>query len=135
MVLVLRAVDGRHLALAERIIQRVIDLAGVDAQSAGGGAIDHQIGFQALLLLVRVDIAQYRIVFQCGTVSAPIRYRSGCCRPAMCTGRRRCSVGRRRGYPGRLQKKSSARDAGEFTAKPGHDGVNVGAFASGFSDT
>ena len=66
MVLVLRAVDGRDLALAECVIQRVVDLAGADAQPACGGAVDHQVGFQALLLLVGIDVAQHRVVLQRG---------------------------------------------------------------------
>ena len=64
MVLVLRAVDCGDLALAERVVQRVVDLAGTDPKPARGGAVDQQIGFQAFLLLIGIDVAQHRIVFQ-----------------------------------------------------------------------
>ena len=47
VILVLRVVDGRDLALAEGVVQRVVDLAGVDAQPAGGGAVDHAGRFPA----------------------------------------------------------------------------------------
>ncbi len=66
VVLILRAVDGGDLALAERVIQRVVDLAGADAQPARGGAVNHQVGFQAFLLLVGIDVGQYRVVLQRG---------------------------------------------------------------------
>ena len=35
---------------------------GVEAQPAGGGAVDDQVGLQALLLLVGIDVGQHRVV-------------------------------------------------------------------------
>ena len=66
MILVLRLVDGRNLALPERVVQRVVDLGGVDAQAAGARPVNHDIGFKTILLLVRIDVPQHRIVFKRG---------------------------------------------------------------------
>ena len=59
MILVAGDIDGRHLALAECVVQRVVDLADGDAEPRGGVAIDHQIGFQPLVLLVAVDVGEH----------------------------------------------------------------------------
>ena len=58
MILVLVLVDGRDLALAEGVIQRVVDLGGVQPQPRRGGAVDLEIDLQALVLLVGIDVLQ-----------------------------------------------------------------------------
>ena len=58
MILVAGDVDRRNLALAERVVERVVDLADGNSQSRGGVAIDHQIGFEPLVLLVAVDVGE-----------------------------------------------------------------------------
>ncbi len=58
VVLIDRAVDDRDLALAECIVKRIVDLRRRDAEPRGGVAVDDEIGFQALLLLVGVDVGQ-----------------------------------------------------------------------------
>ncbi len=61
VILVARDIDGRDLALAEGVIQRVVDLADGDAEAGGGVAIDDEIGLQGPVLLVAVDVGQRRI--------------------------------------------------------------------------
>ncbi len=58
MILIERVEDGRDLALAEGVIEGVVDLAGAQLQAIGGVAVDHQIGFQPLVLLVGIDVGQ-----------------------------------------------------------------------------
>jgi hypothetical protein len=60
MILIARIVDGRHLALTERIIERVVDLAGVDAKSRGGIPVDDQFSLEPLVLLIAVDVGELR---------------------------------------------------------------------------
>ena len=50
----------RHLALAERIIQRVVDQLRLDAVARGGVAVDLQLQRGAVGLLVGGDVAQLR---------------------------------------------------------------------------
>ena len=50
----------RHLALAERVIQRVVDQLRLDAVARGGVAVDLQLERGALGLLVGGDVAQLR---------------------------------------------------------------------------
>ena len=64
VILVERAVDDRDLALAECVVERVVDLGRRDAEPRGGVAVDDEIGLQALLLLVGVDVGQHRAVLQ-----------------------------------------------------------------------
>ena len=74
---------------------------GVDAQPAGRVAVDQHVGFQSLLLLVGVHVAQHRVVLQRGgQLRRPFIQLGGCCRPAACTDRPRCSAGRRCACPG-----------------------------------
>ena len=48
VILVQPRVNVGDLALAEGVVQRVVDLLHIDAQARGGIAIDDQRGFQAL---------------------------------------------------------------------------------------
>jgi hypothetical protein len=64
VILVARSVDHRNLALAEGIIERVVDLRRGDAEPGRRGTVDHQIGFEPLLLLVGVDVGQFRELLQ-----------------------------------------------------------------------
>ncbi len=49
----------RHLALAERVIERVVDQLRLDAVARGGVAVDLQLQRGALGLLVGGDVAQF----------------------------------------------------------------------------
>ena len=64
MILVNRAVNGRDLALPERVIKRIIDLTHDQAETGSRVAIDVDIGFQACLLLVGIDIREHGTVLQ-----------------------------------------------------------------------
>ena len=58
VVLVQTGVDGGHEALAEGVVQGVVDGLGRDAQAGGRGPVDDQGSLQPLVLEVRVDIRQ-----------------------------------------------------------------------------
>ena len=47
----------RHLALAEGVVERVVDQLRLDAEAAGGVAIDGQDGSRGIGLLVGRDVA------------------------------------------------------------------------------
>ena len=66
MILVLRLVDGRNLALPERVVERVVDFGGIYPQAAGTRPVNHDIGFKTMLLVVRINVPQHRIVFERG---------------------------------------------------------------------
>jgi len=51
--------DRRDLALAERVVQRIVDHQGRDAEPRGGGAIDLHSRLQALVELVRRHVVQF----------------------------------------------------------------------------
>ena len=59
VILVQRLVHDRDLALAEGVVQSVVNVRGSHAQPRGGVAIDDHGGFQTLVLLVGVDVAQF----------------------------------------------------------------------------
>ena len=59
-VLVERVIDNTHLALAERIVQRVVDVAHGQAHAGRRLAVYHQRGLQAAVLLVGVHVHQFR---------------------------------------------------------------------------
>ena len=59
MILVQRLVHDGHLALAKGIVQGIVDVAGVHAQPRRGVPVNDYSGFQALVLLVGVDVAQF----------------------------------------------------------------------------
>ena len=52
--------DGGDLALAEGVVQRVVDIRGQHAEARGGVAIDGQRGEQPLVLLIAGDVANFR---------------------------------------------------------------------------
>ena len=58
VVLVQRRVDGRHLALAERVVERLVDRARADAEPRGGRAVDDHGHLEPAILLVAADVAQ-----------------------------------------------------------------------------
>ncbi len=60
MILVERAIHGGNLALAEGVVERVIDILRGDVESGGGGAIVGEGGFQAVGLLVAAEIDDAR---------------------------------------------------------------------------
>ncbi len=64
MVLIARDIDRRHLALAEGIVESVVDLADRDTEPRRGVAVDHEVRLQALVLLVAVDVGKVRIALQ-----------------------------------------------------------------------
>src|ERR1019366_7421208 len=49
-----------NLALAERVVERVVDGLRQNAQARGGVAIDDQVGLHSVVLLVAVHVAQLR---------------------------------------------------------------------------
>jgi hypothetical protein len=58
MILVAGVVDRGHLALAEGVIECVVDLAHRDAEPRGRGPVDGDVGLQPLVLLVAIDLRQ-----------------------------------------------------------------------------
>jgi hypothetical protein len=60
VVLIEWIVDRRHLALAESVIERIVDLLDREAEPRGGRAIDCNIGFQPIDLQVAIDLRQIR---------------------------------------------------------------------------
>ena len=64
VILVDGAVDDRYLALAESVVERVVDLGRRDAEPRGGVAIDDEIGLQPLLLLVGIDVREHGTVLE-----------------------------------------------------------------------
>ena len=53
-------VDHAHLALAEGIVERVVDLRHCQAQARGLVAVYDQLGLHAVVLDIAVDISQFR---------------------------------------------------------------------------
>ncbi len=66
VILVAGDIDRRHLALAECVIERVVDLADGDPELGRGITVDHEVGFQPLVLLVAVDVGEQGLVLQRG---------------------------------------------------------------------
>ena len=64
VILIDRAVDDRDLTLAECVIERVVDLAGADAEARRGVAIDLKIGFESFQLLVGAHVRDHRVVLK-----------------------------------------------------------------------
>ena len=63
VILVLRVVDHRDLALAEGVVERVVDLADGQPEPRRGGAVDDEIALQPLLLLIEVDVGDAAATF------------------------------------------------------------------------
>ncbi len=64
VILVQRRVHGGDLALAEGVVQGVVDQLRRDAEARRGGAIISDHGLQALILLVAVHVGDDRNVAQ-----------------------------------------------------------------------
>src|SRR5438132_1264658 len=60
VILVERAVHDRNLALAESVVERVVDELRGDAEARGGGPVDHQRRLLPLILLVAAQIDELR---------------------------------------------------------------------------
>jgi hypothetical protein len=52
VILVERLVDGRHVALAEGIVERVVDRRRIELEPCSGVPIDDELDLLALLLLI-----------------------------------------------------------------------------------
>ena len=59
MVLVQRAIHGRDLALAEGVVKGVVEGLGAHPKTAGGVAVDHELGLQTVILLVSVHVGEH----------------------------------------------------------------------------
>ena len=64
VVLVQLGEDGGDLALSESVVQRVVDGLRQNAQPRSGIAIDHQLSFEAAILLVGGHVAHGRQLAQ-----------------------------------------------------------------------
>ena len=58
VILIQAGVHGRYLALSESVVEGVIDLLSRDSQTARSGSINLQRSFQAVILLIAVDVRQ-----------------------------------------------------------------------------
>src|ERR1700760_2580611 len=65
MILVAWDIDRRDLSLPEGVIERVVDLADRNPQPRRRIAIDDQIGFKGLVLLIAADIGKNRQRLKC----------------------------------------------------------------------
>ena len=124
MVLVLRAVDGRDLPLAEGVIKRVVDRVQGKAEAHRGVAVDDHVGLQAALLLIGIDVLE----------DVAFHQRRGQLRRPLVQFRR--VVGEQRVLIGSIalpaagpqighrdHEEARARHLGELAAKPRHDPV------------
>ena len=66
MVLVQLRKDGRNLALAEGVVQRLVDGRGSNAEAIRRLAVENQFCPQAQVLLVACHVAQFRPFLQLG---------------------------------------------------------------------
>ena len=83
VILVQRPVHGRDLPLSERVVESVVQGLRSNAQTAGGITIDHELGLQSFILLVRILVAQFGNVFSfCNSRGAQV-FRSS--RFALCS--------------------------------------------------
>ena len=57
VVLVQRRVDGRHLTLSERVVERLVDHPRADAEPRGGRSVDDDRHLEAAILLIAADVA------------------------------------------------------------------------------
>ena len=73
MVLVQFIVDVRHLALAERVVQRIGHVARGDAHARRAFLVDGDVGFHAVFGLIGVDVDQRRLRFhRLGQLGGPL---------------------------------------------------------------
>ena len=131
MVLVERVVDRRHLALTERVVERVVDRAQGQAEAHRGVAIDRDVGLQTAHLLIGIDVLDDFAGHQrLGQLRRPrIELRR-------VVGEQRILIGRVALSPAGSQigdrdhEQPRARDLRQLGAQPGHDLVG-GDFALG----
>ena len=71
VILVQARIDRRYLPLAERVVQRVVDVAGADAEARCGIAVDRDVRLERPLLLVGVDVREARVLLE--TLGEPRR--------------------------------------------------------------
>jgi hypothetical protein len=60
VILIAGIIDGGYLALAEGIVERVVDLTDRDAEPRRRSPIDGDVGLQPLVLLITVDLCELR---------------------------------------------------------------------------
>jgi hypothetical protein len=60
VILVERAVHDRNLALAEGVVERVVDELRGDAEARRGGPVDHQRRLPSPILLIAAQIDELR---------------------------------------------------------------------------
>ena len=63
-VLVESGIDRRHLTLTERVVQRLIDGVGADAEPGGRVPIDSDAHVESAVLLIAVDVGDQRLLSQ-----------------------------------------------------------------------
>ena len=71
MILIQRRIHGGHLALAESIVERGVDLRRGKAETRSRIAIDHHGRLQTAVLLVAVDVDDDGNFFKCSRRWAP----------------------------------------------------------------
>ena len=64
MILVQVVVDRRYLTLAERVVERVVDLSRGEAKPRGRRAVDLELHFQPLVAAIGIDVFELRHVLQ-----------------------------------------------------------------------
>ena len=60
MILVLRSIDHRNLALPKGVVEGIVDLVDIEPEARRGGAIDDEVDLEAVLLLIEIDLGQAR---------------------------------------------------------------------------
>src|SRR5215471_5009721 len=60
MILIQRLIHSGDLTLAKGIVERIVDRRSADAEAGCGSTVDDQGGFEATVLLIAVDVSQYR---------------------------------------------------------------------------
>ncbi len=99
-VLVELGVDGRHLALPEGAVERLVDEPRAHPEPGRGVPIDGERHLQPRVLLVARDVAQLgEARAGSGACAGPTRSDPPDGRPAACTGTARCPCARPAGCP------------------------------------
>jgi hypothetical protein len=124
VILVARIIDRRDLALAECVVERVVDLSDIDAKPRRRVAIDGDVGLEPLILLVGVDL---------GDLRDRLQFRENARRPreqligivilerVLILGVAGASA--ETDILDRLQEERRSRDLGDIAAQPGDDAV------------
>ncbi len=102
VILIQRRVHGGHLALAEGVVERVVDQLRRNAEARRGLAVVVHHRLQTPVLLIAVDVGDDAEWFSAPPACAARRWsdRSDC-RRAWCIDIARCSTGRPRAHPAR----------------------------------